>query len=307
MKTNMLNNFSRSFKMFGLKCKKNAPAIMVVGGVVGVVTGAVMACKATTKLQPVLEEQKAKIVDIRESMKEQEKGDKQGTKELTVAYGQTAFKVAKLYAPAVAVGTISIASILGSHHIMSRRNTAISAAYMAVDQGFKAYRKNVQERFGKAVDQELKYGIKPVEIDTVDVDENGNEVVGKKKINVAYEQNSPYAVFFDELSPYYQKDAELNKFFLLQQEQYANQKLRSEGYLFLNDVYEALGVKKTKAGQVVGWIYDEFNPIGDNYVDFGIFDTNRPHADARRDFVNGYEKAILLDFNVDGDILELLP
>ena len=303
----MLNNFSRSFKMFGLKCKKNAPAIMVVGGVVGVVTGAVMACKATTKLQPVLEEQKAKIVDIRERMKEQEKGDKQGTKELTVAYGQTAFKVAKLYAPAVAVGTISIASILGSHHIMSRRNTAISAAYMAVDQGFKAYRKNVQERFGKAVDQELKYGIKPVEIDTVDVDENGNEVVGKKKINVSYEQHSPYAVFFDELSPMYQKDAELNKFFLLQQQEWANQKLRADGYLFLNDVYDSLGVKKTKAGQIVGWIYDEFNPIGDNCVDFGIFDTYRQGADRRRDFVNGYEKAILLDFNVDGDILELLP
>ena len=307
MKTNVFNNLSRSFKIFGLKCKKNAPTIMVVGGVVGVVTGAVMACKATTKLQPVLEEQKAKIVDIHERMDNQELNDKQAKKELTVAYGNTAFKVAKLYAPAVAVGTLSIASILGSHHIMSQRNTAISAAYMAVDQGFKAYRKNVQERFGKAVDQELKYGIKPVEINTVDVNENGQEVQGTKKINVSLEQNSPYAKFFDELSPYYQKDAELNLFFLQQQERNANQKLQVDGFLFLNDVYESLGIPKTKAGQLVGWVYDKDNPVGDNYVDFGIFDTHRPYPESRRAFVNGYEKAILLDFNVDGNIFELLP
>lgn len=307
MKSNVLNNLTRSFNKFGLKCKKHSPTIMVVGGVVGVVVGAVMACKATTKLQPVLEESKKQIEDIHVRMENQELGDKQVKKELTKAYGNTAFKVVKLYAPAVAVGTLSIASILGAHHIMGRRNTALSAAYLAVDQGYKAYRKNVKERFGEEVDRELKYNLKPTEIKTVELDENGKEVEGTKRVNVSYNQNSPYAVFFDELSPYYHKDAELNKFFLLQQEQYANQKLQADGYLFLNDVYDALGVPRTKAGQVVGWVYDEFNPIGDNYVDFGIFDTHRPHADARRDFVNGYEKAILLDFNVDGDILELLP
>lgn len=301
------NNLTRSFKLFGLKCKKNAPTIMVAGGVVGVVVGAVMACKATLKVQPVLEEQKQKLIDIHEKMDKQEIADREAKKELTAAYGNTAFKVAKLYAPAVAVGTISIASILGSHHIMGRRNTALSAAYMAVDQGFKAYRKNVKDRFGAEIDRELKYGIKPVEVDTVDIDENGQEVQGTKKVNVAFEQNSPYAKFFDEMSPYYQKDAELNKFFLLQQERNANQKLQVDGFLFLNDVYEALGIPKTRDGQIVGWVYDKNNPVGDNYVDFGIFDTHRPYPEARRAFVNGYEKAILLDFNVDGEIYQLLP
>lgn len=307
MKTKALNNLSRSFKRFGLQCKKHSPSIMVGAGVVGVVAGAVMACKATIKVQPVLEEQKQKIVDIREQMKEQEKGDNRGTKELTLAYGQTAFKVAKLYAPAVAVGTLSIASIVGAHHVMKKRNAAISAAYLAVDQGFKAYRKNVKDRFGETVDRELKYNLTPAEIKTIEIDENGQEVESTKKVNVSLEQNSPYAVFFDELSPYYQKDAELNKFFLLQQERNANQKLQVDGYLFLNDVYESLGIPKTKAGQLVGWVYDKNNPVGDNYVDFGIFDTHRPYPESRRAFVNGYEKAILLDFNVDGEVYELLP
>lgn len=313
MKTNVLNNLSRSFKRFGLQCKKHSPTIMVGAGVVGVVAGAVMACKATLKVQPVLEEQKKQIDAIHECMENKELvgsgkyTEKDAKKDLTIAYGQTAFKVVKLYAPSVAVGALSIASILGAHHINQKRNAALSAAYLAVDQGFKAYRKNVKERFGETVDRELKYNLKPTEIKTIEVDENGQEVEGTKKVDVTYQQNSPYAVFFDELSPYYQKDAELNKFFLLQQERYANEKLQADGYLFLNDVYESLGIKKTKAGNVVGWVYDEFNPVGDNYVDFGIFDTHRPHPEARRDFVNGYEKAILLDFNVDGDILDLLP
>ena len=64
-----------------------------------------------------------------------------------------------------------------------------------------------------------------------------------------------------------------------------------------------LGIPRTRAGQIVGWIYDKKNPIGDNYVDFGIYDTNK---EANRNFVNGYERTILLDFNVEGNILELM-
>ena len=68
-------------------------------------------------------------------------------------------------------------------------------------------------------------------------------------------------------------------------------------------MYDLLGIQRTSAGQVVGWIYDESNPIGDNYVDFGIYDL---HDEAKRNFVNGYERTILLDFNVDGDILNMI-
>ena len=82
---------------------------------------------------------------------------------------------------------------------------------------------------------------------------------------------------------------------------HCNDRLRAEGMLFLNDVYKELGFEPTKAGQVVGWVYDEHDPDCDNYVDFGIFNL---HSQAAHDFVNGYERSILLDFNVDGNIWE---
>ena len=64
-----------------------------------------------------------------------------------------------------------------------------------------------------------------------------------------------------------------------------------------------LGIPRTQAGQIVGWIYDEKHPIGDNKVDFGIYNT---YNEANRNFVNGYERTILLDFNVDGNILDMI-
>ena len=79
--------------------------------------------------------------------------------------------------------------------------------------------------------------------------------------------------------------------------------LRRKGHLYLNEVYDMLGIPRTKAGQIVGWIYDEEHPVGDNYVDFGIYDSNKPRV---RDFVNGYERTVLLDFNVDGNILDMM-
>ena len=89
--------------------------------------------------------------------------------------------------------------------------------------------------------------------------------------------------------------------FLTNQQSHANDLLRANGYLFLNDVYEMLGFQKTRAGQQVGWIYDpDNNSESDNYVDFGIYDV---HKKGSREFVNGYESAIILDFNVDGPIM----
>jgi hypothetical protein len=84
------------------------------------------------------------------------------------------------------------------------------------------------------------------------------------------------------------------------QQQYANDLLHARGYVFLNDVYDMLGIDRTKEGQIVGWVYNKNNEVGDNFVDFGILETNRETEDG------SYEPAILLDFNVDGNILDLI-
>ena len=225
-----------------------------------------------------------------------------GKKDLAIVYVQTTVKFVKLYAPAVILGSLSIACLLTSHNILRKRNVALAAAYATIDRGFKEYRNRVIERFGEDVDHELKYNVTSKKFEEVVVDEKGKEKKVTKTVNIADPNlHSDYARFFDEGSAYWEKDAEYNLTFLRAQQQYANDKLRANGHLFLNEVYDMLDIKKTKAGQIVGWIYDDKNPIGDNYVDFGMYVTDREKT---RDFVNGYERVILLDFNVDGDILD---
>jgi hypothetical protein len=319
----IVENLSRTFGKAGLQLKKHSPEIMVVAGVIGVIGSTVMACKATTKLEEVLNETKENIDLVHEAT---EKGaildNKTGElvpytaedckKDLTIYYARGGMNIVKLYGPAALLGALSITSIVASHHILRKRNLALSAAYATIDKGFKEYRGRVIERFGKELDRELKYNIKAKEVDVVEVDKDGNPVVdengevktSKKTVNSAdVLYSSDYARFFDEYCAGWQKDSEFNLMFLRQQQNYANEKLKAQGYLFLNDVYKMLGIPQTKAGQIVGWIYNSDDKFADNYVDFGIYDLYNEKA---RDFVNGREKSILLDFNVDGNILDMI-
>lgn len=320
-KIEIMNSVSRSFHKVGFTLKKHSPEILIAAGIVGVVTSAVVACKATTKLDGILANAKEDLDQIHKAMEhpedlltEQDKKEQKdpatvyteddGKKDLTIVYAKTAKNVVKLYAPAVGLGVLSITAILAGHNITRKRNLALAAAYTAVDKGFKEYRNRVIDRFGKEIDHELKYNIKAKEIEEVVVNEDGSEQVVTKTVEVMDDENricSPYAKFFDESCKGWTKDPDYNLMFLRRQQDYATDKLKAQGYLFLNDVYDMLGIDRTKAGAVVGWIYDKKNPVGDNYVDFGLYDMHR--VGDNRKFVNGYEKVALLDFNVDGNIL----
>lgn len=310
-KLEIMNTVTRSLHRAGFKFKKHSPEILVGAGIVGVVGSAVMACKATTKLDEVLEEPKEKIEKIHELMENpdmvpegKEYTEEDGKKDLTIMYTQSAVKVVKLYAPAVILGTVSIAAILGGHHILRKRNLALAAAYATIDKGFKEYRGRVIERFGEELDKELKYNIKAKEIEETVVNEDGSGNTVKKTVNVADPNTtSDYARFFDDGCNGWTKDPEFNLMFLKDQQRYANDLLKTRGHLFLNEVYDMLGIPRSTAGAVVGWVYDEKHPVGDNFVDFGIYDL---YNEKKRDFVNGYERTILLDFNVDGEIYKLI-
>lgn len=287
-----------------IKVKKHSPEILVVAGVVGTVASAVMACKATTKLSKVLEEHKKDVDAVHECSENEEiKADysqEDAKKDLTIIYAQTGVKLVKLYAPAIALGALSITSIVASNNILRKRNVALAAAYATVDKSFKEYRNRVVERFGEQVDKELKYDIKAKKFEeTVKDPETGKEKKVKSTVNVA-NADSGYARFFDETCKGYEKDTQYNLLMLRGQQQYANDLLYARGYVFLNDVYDMLGIDRTKEGQIVGWVYDKNNEVGDNFVDFGILETNRETEDG------SYEPAILLDFNVDGNILDLI-
>ena len=302
-KNAIVEKTSRTLCKAGLKLKKHSPEILVVGGVVGLVASGVMACKATTKLSAILDDSKEQIelfdkVAANPEMVNEEYTVEDAEKDKKIVKVQTAVKVAKLYAPAVAIGMVSIGAIFASNNIMRKRNVALGAAYATVDRAFKDYRNRVVDRFGEELDKELRYNLKTKEVKETVEDENGKKKTVKR--NIKYMDSpmpSEFAVIYDDGCAGWTKDPEDNKFFLIQQQRYANERLKRRGYLSLNEVYELLGFPSTKAGQVVGWLYDCKDPNykGDNFVDFGLYNVD---CEPNRDFVNGYERNIILDFNV---------
>ena len=313
-KNEIMKSLSGTVHKVGFQLQRKSPELLVGLGIIGAITSAVLACKATTKAGKIIEEANDAISTIHQASENgmtnagETYSDQDCKKDLAVAYVQTGVKFAKLYAPSVLLGAASITSILASHNIMKKRNVALAAAYAAVDKSFKDYRGRVLERFGEQVEKELRYNIKAQEIEETVTDGKGKEKTVKKTADVAEagwdpSKYSPYAKIFDESHPDWRKDAEQNLYYLKALQAQATDKLRSQGHLFLNEVYDMLGFKRTKAGSAVGWIYDPRHPIGDDFVDFGMFEVRRPAA---VDFVNGYERSFILDFNVVGDITSLL-
>ena len=284
-----------------MKLKKHSPEILVVAGIAGTVVSAVLACKATTKVAEILDETKGTLDTIHEGMETgaingQEYTTEDGKKDTVVVYAQTGMKLAKLYGPAIILGTLSITSILASNNILRKRNVALGAAYAAINKSFKEYRGRVIERFGEQVDTELKYGIKAKKFEEIEVaPETGKEKKVKKTVMVADPNlQSDYAVYFDSKSRNYETNPDYNRMFLKAQQAFANDKLQTRGHLFLNEVLDDLDLPRTPAGQIVGWTKD--GP--DGYVNFRIVEVERETEDGR------HEPALLLDFNVEGNIWE---
>lgn len=207
---------------------------------------------------------------------------------------------AKLYGPSIICGALSISCIVGSHVILKKRNLALSAAYATIDKAFKEYRGRVAEKYGDDIEKELRYNVKKLVTEEKVKTEDGKTKKIKDTVSYLDGDYSDFARIFDESNPNFERNPEINRAFLRTHQQYLTDKLHAQKYLFLNDVYKDLGFKPTQAGQVVGWVMDPNSNESDCYVDFGIFESKRPKA---KDFVNGYEYAVVLDFNVDGPIL----
>lgn len=285
----------------GLWVKKHSPEIMLVVGVAGVVTSTVMASKATLKLGDILDEAKETTDLINKAVEThpEKYSEDDRKKDMVIHSVQTTVQVVKLYTPAAIVGTLSIGLIVGSHRIMKKRNVALVGAYKVLEEGFNKYRERVVEDLGEDADQKYRYGMVEEKVKEKYTDKEGKERTKTvKKFKVDDYDSSVYAKFFDELNANWQNNPEYNMVFLKQQQNFANDMLRARGHLFLNEVYDMLGLPHTQAGSVVGWVVSK---EGDNYVDFNLFDRA---SGATREFVNGYEAAILLDFNVDGIIYD---
>ena len=257
MKMNeMMGRVGTAFSRAGFGLKKHSPEILMVAGIVGAVASAVMACRATTKLSGILDGTKKELDTIHAYEENPEKAAEYSAedarKDTAIVYLHTGLKLAKLYAPAVGLGALSAVSILASNDILRKRNAALAAAYVAVDRHFKGYRDRVVERFGEEVDRQLRYNIKAEEIEETVTDDNGDEKRIKNTVEVADPNVSGYVKYFTRSNPFWENDQDYVEMFLRAQQSYANDKLRAVGHLTLNDVYEMLGFRDTKAGMVVG-------------------------------------------------------
>lgn len=272
-----------------LLAKKHSPHIFFAGGLGAVVTGAVLACRATLKLEENIDIIKQEVDSIKNINYKngQEYTEKEYTKDLSYVYTKSAIRLGKLYGPAIVVGGAGIAALTGSHVQLTHRNTALTVTLAGVTKAYDQYRARVQAELGEERELEIHRAIELKDA----------EINGKKTAVKVTDPNgwSMYARMFDETCPNWQKDSELNRIFIQCQQNHANHVLHARGHIFLNEVYDALGMERSRAGAVVGWVTDG---DGDGYVDFGLFEATNSR------FINNMERSMILDFNVDGVIFD---
>lgn len=309
MKNNWLSKVSTSAAKFAGKAeftiKKNSPEILLGAGIVGFVGTIVLACRATCRADEVLEFHRRKIKDINDA-KEIADADPEGEmsydieiyrQDKAVRYLKTTGSLAKLYAPTIAVGTLSLACILTSRNIMQKRYLGVVAAYNGLSAAFEEYRKRVRDEYGEGLDKHFRYGTTYDELPVYD--ENGKKTKEKEQVEKTETgmvmQTDDSCRFFDSSNPNWDKNPTFSMMWLRGQQNILNDILHTRGHVFLNEVYDALGFPHTPQGAVLGWIDGE----GDNCIDFGLYD---PNKESVRRFVNGVDNVIMLEFNHDGVI-----
>lgn len=282
----------------GLVIQKHLPEIELAAGIAGLVVTGIMIYKAGTKAQAIVENHSEEMNKIEQAKELAEQGEVVYTEDEIKAdkvnvYLHTALDFAKTIWPSALVGASSLALILMSHNTLNKRYLGAISAFNGVTEAFKVYRKNVKDRFGEEVDYELKNGI----VKAVEMVETKDEKGKKKTEEVTVTKFDPnavsnQAVWFKEGCDNWDPYPPFNIAFLKAQQAMLTEKLRTKGHLFLNEVYDALGLSDTQEGAMVGWILG----MGDNCVDFGLYE------DRNASFINGDENKILLDFNHDGII-----
>lgn len=267
----------------GLVLSKHAPTILTAAGTAGFIGTTILASKATLNVEETISEEAALLVKVHEAHEAGKLEDKDALHDKVILYTRMTTKLAKLYAPALILGAASIVSLATGHGIMLKRNASLAAAYAAVDQAFKTYKKKVESKFGKdAVIDAL--------VSTAEEDLTKNDLT--MEAIAAVDGVSPYGVVFDETNNNWSADEDLSMLHLKCQQQYANDILQTRGHIFLNEVYKMLGFPHTPAGAVTGWVKGN----GDDFVDFNIFEGTFEGEDEKGRTVTKWA----LDFNVDG-------
>lgn len=282
-----------------LKGQKHSPKILLVAGAVLGAGTVVSACRGTLQLEGVLDDIRRDREDLKAVMAAHPEKYPAAEARKIEAYItiRGGARVARLYLPALSLGVAAVACLAGSHSIMARRNAGLSAALAMTERAFGDYRGRVAERFGPEHDRELMFGSEEEKVQVKD------EKTGKtrtEKVVRAGDGRSPYArIWGRDTSTEWEPESAYNIAKLRSTQEYCTMRLQSRGHLFLNEVFDELGLDRTSAGAVTGWVLGK----GDDFVDFGVMDDEHGTF---LDFMTGREEHILLDFNVAGEIWRLI-
>lgn len=312
---NFMISVKRGVHNVGFQMKKHAPELCLIGGIVGVGAGIVLACIATTKIDKIKEETDEDIDAIKRGVEDGEvfKNDElvpytkaDGKRDIRLTYAKAGLKYARLYAPAAVLTTAALMLIVQGNRIQHRRYAALAAAYATLDKNYSDYRARVRERFGEDLDEEIRYDAKVVQVEEKITGENGKEKKVKKKVTVLNSDailDDDFTFLFD---PAFTPDAtgnlDYDEMRVNAAETYAGHQLVAYGRLFMNDILKDLGFETTKAGQVCGWtlnVEDETHK-SDGYVSF---DTKRVMVDFGEGDIH---ESLLLKFNCEGDVWQFM-
>lgn len=289
-----LSSITRVGHRTALKLKKHSPQILFYGGIVGTVATTVLASRATLRAVPVFEELKHERALLEEDTVAGRVEDEEFTNQAVRQYTIAGMKLTKLYAPSVIIGVASIAALTKSHQQLVNRNSALTVAYTGLFKTFQNYRERVREDHGVLQDQQYLHGTVVQEYEV----EGKNGKISKKEL-VTLDPSSAAALtyYFNESSASWVPDPGYNQTMIDGTERWANVVLDRQGHLFLNEVFDMMGLPHTMEGQVLGWVKEDLGN-NDTFVSFGH------HADG--EFLAGYTKDVMLNFNIHGPILDLI-
>ena len=205
-------------------------------------------------------------------------------------------------APAAVVGAATITMIYFSNSISKKRLAAMGAAYATLQTAFDGYKRTMVEALGKeSVEKILKPKLPNVGKSAEEILSSDNKSdaanVSDAVVN-SLKALSPYArVIAEESSTCWDPNEDYTSQNLAAVQLWANRRLERKGHLFLNEVFDQLGLSRTREGAVVGWLK---NGEGDGYVSFGDFDASIYRVPS--DDYTRVDSNFIVDFNVDGVI-----
>lgn len=285
----------------GFVLRQASPEILLGSGIVLSIAAIITACSKMKQTEAVQEE-------LQEGLEYIEETEVPGTKEYLSAKfkvsGKAILRYLAIFWLPILLWLLSMGSFWYSHGIMVKRNADLASFAVITMQELDKYRERVRDKIGAEAENDLFYNLsKRPSGETITItDENGKEKKVKLQEKVLNESpDGPFDRIFDRTNPLYTNNPSTNIFYINSilnnfRDLIKNRATKtSDGWVTINEVYEALNFDPVEAGFDFGWTYSRANdaPCTPD-IDFGICDCSDMIV---KDHIAGKEMVIPLHFN----------